>query len=214
MGFSIGSLLGGLAPIIGGIFGGPQGAAIGAAIGGAFGGSSPPGRVTTPPPPPPISRPQAIASQTVPFVSRQQSGRTTFAGGSGRDPIAFGPGVQVASRGLARVGAGTALVTDVLGGFFSGNGGKMSVISEILAQARQTFGAGVTKNKIIDAAKNCGIELAAQTFGLSVTQVCTVVVQGRSRRRRGISAADVRRTRRTIRFVNSLRKDLKKVSAR
>lgn len=36
MGFSIGSLLGGLAPIVGGLLGGPVGVAIGGAIGSAF----------------------------------------------------------------------------------------------------------------------------------------------------------------------------------
>lgn len=213
MGFNIGSFLGGLAPIIGGLFGGPVGAAIGGVVGGALSGASasPPGRVTTPPPPPP---PVATAmTSVVPVFTRQQSARTQFAPTFSAQPIAFGPGVVTAGRAVARVGSASSLVGDIFD-IFGGDDKKMSAISEILAQARQTFGRGVTKNKIIDAAKNCGIELAAQTFGLSVTQICTVVVQGKTRRRRGISASDVRRTRRTIRFVNSLRKDLKKVSAR
>lgn len=212
MGFSIGSLIGALAPIVGGFFGGAPGLAIGTAVATGFGvGGSPVGRVTAPPPPPPTPTPAIPMTSVVPFVSRAQSGRNQFFGGAGRDIIVRSGG----GRGLSRVGQAAKSAGESFTGFFrGGNGGKMSAIAEILAQARETFGAGVTKNKIIDAAKNCGIELTADTFGLSVTQVCTVVVQGRSRRRRGISAADIRRTRRTIRFVNSLRKDLKKVSAR
>ena len=67
----------------------------------------------------------------------------------------------------------------------------------------------MTKNNIIDAAKTCGIDIAASTFGLDVTEICFVVLKGRSRRRRGISAADIRRTKRVIKFNKSLTKDLR-----
>ena len=88
---------------------------------------------------------------------------------------------------------------------FGGNGTELS---EILKEARENV-RGATKNKIIDAAKNCGIQLAASTFGISENNVCVVIVNGRSRRRRGISAADIRRTKRVIRFNKRLTKDLK-----
>lgn len=89
---------------------------------------------------------------------------------------------------------------------FGGNGES---VSDILKLAREETGRSVTKNKIIDAAKACGIDLAASTFGISKDQVCIVIVAGRSRRSRGISAADIRRTRRVIRFNKGLTKQLK-----
>ena len=89
---------------------------------------------------------------------------------------------------------------------FGGNGES---VSDILKEARESTGRSVTKNKIIDAAKACGINLAASTFGISESQVCIVIVAGRSRRSRGISAADIRRTRRVIRFNKGLTKQLK-----
>jgi len=67
----------------------------------------------------------------------------------------------------------------------------------------------VTRNKIIEASKACGLEVAANTFGLDMREVCLVVVKGRTRRRRGVSAADIRRTKRTINFASKIRKDLK-----
>jgi len=112
--------------------------------------------------------------------------------------------------------AGDLIAGTGLGYLFGGNGytngAGRSPVQQILAQARAATGGPVTRNKIIDAAKTCGLEVAAQTFGLAVPQVCQVVVKGRTRRRRGISAADIRRTKRTIHFANKIRKDLKSLS--
>ncbi len=74
----------------------------------------------------------------------------------------------------------------------------------ILATAR-AFQPGATAKKIIRSARECGIELAAATFGLDVLQVCFLISQPPIRRSRGISAADVRRTRSTMRKINSLK---------
>ncbi len=74
----------------------------------------------------------------------------------------------------------------------------------ILATAR-AFQPGATAKKIIRSARECGIELAAATFGLDVLQVCFLISQPPTRRRRGISAADIRRTRSTMRKINSLK---------
>jgi len=103
------------------------------------------------------------------------------------------------------VGLGISTVLPIFGG---GNGGQ-NPISVILAKARAATGGPVTRNKIIEAAKACGLEVAAQTFGLDVREICLVVVKGRTRRRRGVSAADIRRTKRTIGFASKIRKDLK-----
>lgn len=90
-----------------------------------------------------------------------------------------------------------------------GAAGAVSLMGQILEMARQNTGRRVTKRQIITAAKVCGIGLAAQSFGLSESQVCQVIAAGAPRRRRGISAADLRRTRATIRKVHTIQRDLK-----
>ncbi len=78
----------------------------------------------------------------------------------------------------------------------------------ILATARQ-FQPGATSKKIIRSARQCGIELAAATFGLDVLQVCFLISQPPTRRARGISAADLRRTRATVRKVHNIEADFR-----
>ena len=90
--------------------------------------------------------------------------------------------------------------------------GGLGILAEILARAKSNTGRRVTKREIIQAAKSCGIELTAQSMGISEIDVCRVIAAGAPRRRRGISAADMRRTRSTIRKVNTIRKDLKQLA--
>ena len=166
MGFSIGGLLGGLAPIIGGAFGGPIGAAVGGVVGSAF-----------------APRPPSVAPP-IPTVTR--------AGGE-----IIGP--------FSAIGSALGL---------RGNGGcpprPKTRLQMILEEARE-FQCGATRNKIIDAAKFCGIDQAADVFGLGTDDICFVVIQGKTQRRRGISAANIRTTRRVVRFNKKLSKDLKAV---
>lgn len=194
MGFNIGSFLGSIAPFVGAAFG-PVGAAIGLGVSAGF-GESPPGRATTPPP----AVPQKVSSVVPinPTAGTFTAQPATFQQASFRGaPSPFVNGIRSpvqkaqvpAIVGRALTGAG------VVGGVMSLFGGNGDNVSEILRQARDNV-RGATKNKIITAAKACGIELAAQTFGLSTSQVCQIIVAGRSRRRRGVSAADVRRTKR------------------
>lgn len=200
MGFSIGSFIGALAPAIGGFFGGPGGAVLGAAVGAGF------GRATSA---------QAVVGRQTQPVLQGASGLTSIV------PVPVNvPRVQFAgTRGFGTEGFGvqrrrvglTGMVARGVGGMFAGGLTAGLVISDILQRARENSGQRVTKNKIIDSAKACGIELTAETFGLSESDVCKVIVAGRSRRRRGVSAADVRRTKRTLRFVRSIKKDLKAV---
>ncbi len=77
----------------------------------------------------------------------------------------------------------------------------------ILATARAN-NPGATAKKIIRSARQCGIELAAATFGLNVLDVCFLIAQPPTRRARGISAADMRRTRSTLRKVATISHDL------
>ena len=166
MGFSIGRLLGAVAPIIGGAVFGPVGAAVGGAIGAGFA------------PKAPTVQARVAPTSTVP---------TTAA--------AFRPGQVIGPfSGIASLFAG-------------GNG---RTLKEILAEARE-FRPGATRNKIIAAAKACGIDLAADTFGLSTSDICAVVILGATRRRRGVSSANIRTTKRVIRFASGLRKDLKAI---
>ncbi len=86
-------------------------------------------------------------------------------------------------------------------------GPRVTKRQAILSQAR-FFSPGATAKKIVRSAKQCGIELAAATFGLTVLQVCFLIAQPPTRRARGISAADLRRTRSTIRKVANISRDL------
>jgi len=200
MGFNIGRFFGSIAPEIGGAVGGFFGGQLGAAAG-TFVGT-------------------AVESQLAPTRSAATVGRATLPG-----PVSFrgalpttrqfsGGGTFRASStvpiGLGRLGRGAGTAIGLFGnGLFGGNGGNGNPVSRILARAREATGGPVTRNRIIDAAKACGLELAASTFGIDVTDVCLVVVKGRTRRRRGVSAADIRRTKRTINFASKVRKDLK-----
>ncbi len=78
----------------------------------------------------------------------------------------------------------------------------------ILATARSA-NPGATGKKIIRSARECGIELAAATFGLNVLDVCFLIAQPPTRRARGISAADLRRTRSTVRKVHNIEADFR-----
>jgi len=197
MGFNIGRFLGAIAPAVGSIFG-PAGTAVGLGVSAALApspstaGAATVGRATQPGP------------ITAPFTAPPQ-----FIGGPISIPTSIGP----TAASLARLPAvirdvGVGLGLGSIPTIFGGGNGK-SPISTILAKARAATGGPVTRNKIIDAAKTCGLEVAANTFGLEVREVCLVVVKGRTRRRRGVSAADIRRTKRTIGFASKIRKDLK-----
>ncbi len=78
----------------------------------------------------------------------------------------------------------------------------------ILATAR-AFNRGATSKKIIRSARQCGIELAAATFGLNALDVCFLIAQPPTRRSRGISARDLRVTRSTVRKVHNIEADFR-----
>lgn len=198
MGFSIGSLIGAAAPIIGGIFGGPTGAALGGAVSagiGGGGGSS--------------SGPLVLASSQpggVEAIRRGLIGPGAPASQIPRSLIGFS-GVATQAQMRLPIPRPPFPLGPVIGGAVLG------AIAQILAEARQNTGRPVSARKIRDAAKFCGLETAASMFGITVEQVCQVVI-AKQRRRRGISASDLRRTRSTIRKINTMRKSLKKLGAR
>jgi len=202
MGFSIGSFIGSIAPFVGGLLGGPPGAALGQAVASGIGGTAQQPTVVGRQVSPAQQIPQAMTS-IVPVPVNVPS----FSGGGFRQFGTEGFDVQRRRVGVLAPLAGAA--ARMVGPALAFGAG--AVVSEILQQSREAVGRGVTRNKIIKAAKVCGIETAANTFGLSESQVCRVIVAGGTRRRRGISAADIRRTKRTLRFVRTIKKDLKAV---
>ena len=91
---------------------------------------------------------------------------------------------------------------------FAGGAAVMTIV-ELLKLSRERTGRPASSRAIREAARVCGIELAAQTFQLSESEVCRVIVQTGRRRARGISAADLRRTRSTLRKVHNIQHDLR-----
>lgn len=196
MGFNIGKLLSLGGAAVGGFFGGPAGAAAGFQLGSLVSGEEEKaatiGRQTQPGPITPAAfTPAAFSGATFPSFRAPSVGPT-----------------RASFAGIGRA-VGTGLLGLGVGQMFGGSKNGGSPISQILAKARAATGGPVTRNRLIDAAKVCGLEVAADTFGLDVREVCMVVVKGRTRRRRGVSAADIRRTKRTINFASKIRKDLK-----
>lgn len=84
-----------------------------------------------------------------------------------------------------------------------------SRLQELLDRARMNTGQAVTSRRIRDFVRTCGLELAADFFGLREVEICEIVVSTRRRRARGISASDLRRCRATIRKMNSFQRQLK-----
>jgi hypothetical protein len=117
--------------------------------------------------------------------------------------------VTAGSRLLGPVGAAVGVGTMAYSAYqaFSGGNGHSSPMGDILAQARGNV-RGATRKKIYQAARHCGLDVAAQTYGLDPMQVCQVVAAGYPRRARGVSAADIRRARGTLRKIRSFDKAL------
>jgi len=187
MGFSIGGFLGTIAPAVLGSILGPVGSVIGRGIAGGLAGK-------------PIGQPVGTVSA--------RTERNGFVGSSfGPTTVAL-PGPTQAQLRLPIPRIPRSTVAPFITGTVVGT------IGEILFRARENTGGPVSANKIRAAAKNCGLDIAASMFGLSVEDVCKVVIAKSSRRRRGISASDMRRTRSTIRKINNMRKSLKLLKSR
>lgn len=174
-----------------------SGALAGASVGGPFGAIAGAGVGFAAPAVLQSAAPTGQTTQTSPLALSPPRAFVSGAGLGGR----FLPGFTPA---LARVPRG-ALPTL----FRGGRGGTLGLL---LDQASQATGRRVTARMVVEAARVCGIPTAAATFGLSETQICTIIVTRRRRRARGISAADLRRTRATIRKVTSLQQQLKQLS--
>ena len=150
------------------------------------------------------------AARAAASVARTAGGPvgTILAGGlEGAFPTAtsIGPLAMAGGPVVSRVGPAIR--------FGLGAGAAGVTISDILRRARENTGRPVSSRIIRDSVRVCGIETTASTFGLTTTEVCQVAISTGRRRARGISAADMRRTRSTIRKVTGLQKQLKALSA-
>jgi len=116
---------------------------------------------------------------------------------------------QVAGTIIRRVAGPAAVIGGAELVFGGGGGGAVPTTRKqiILATARAN-NPGATSKKIIRSARQCGLELAAATFGLNVLDVCFLIAQPATRRSRGISAADLRCVSRTARKFDTLQHNL------
>lgn len=116
--------------------------------------------------------------------------------------MSFAPAVAPAVRAI-----GGGVVGGALGGavssFFGGNGNG-TALQRIKADA----GRNVTRRQVINMARVCGLEQAAETLNTSVNNVCEVVSKGMPRRSRGISSRDMSRTRSTLGKLNTMQRSL------
>jgi len=164
----------------------------------------------------PVSAPVvAVGGPGFPRAGAVSVGPTSDPFGQARAPIqagGFGTAAQVVVRRLPQIISGIAggaagalaVLPDAPPPLATAEPRTMTQKQFILATAK-AFSPGATAKKIIRSARQCGIELAAATFGLDVLQVCFLISQPAIRRSRGISAASVRTTRRTMRQVNALK---------
>lgn len=119
--------------------------------------------------------------------------------------IAENPGIATEiynNTPIGMIGNVGQSIGTAIGNYLNG-GSNVNNISQVLRVARANR-PGATRKSIINGAKHCGIDVTAQMYGLNPMDVCAIVAKGMPRRRRGISASDVRRTRSTLCKINNL----------
>ena len=121
-------------------------------------------------------------------------------GGGGTQVASLGAGMTTSAAGLATIGRGMM-------GLIRSTTGRISGV-------RLGSGTFISRKKMVALAKRVGIEAAALALGITVVQLAESIATTPTRRRRGISAADIRRTRSTLRKVCVLTNDLKAVTGR
>lgn len=112
-------------------------------------------------------------------------------------PVSGATGVGTAGAGVAgRIG--TAMGTTA-----------RAIIGSKIFQA---IGRRVTPKNAIRLIKRVGIEAAAVALGITVAELAQYTLEAPSYRRRGISSADIRRTRATLRKIGSIACQVKEVT--
>ncbi len=118
--------------------------------------------------------------------------------GGGFMPVAAGPGVG------GMIGRGAAAISRMIGNLvFSASGRIRGVMSRA--------GQFISAKRLYSGAKVLGLEAAAAAAGITLAELAQVVFQESTRRRRrhrGISAADMKRTRSTTRKIIRMHADL------
>ena len=85
------------------------------------------------------------------------------------------------------------------------------LITGLLSVAGATLGRRVTANSVLSLVRELGIVAAAAALGLTAVEVAQIIAARPRRRRRGITAAQIATTRRTIRKVTSIQRALAEV---
>ena len=153
---------------------------------------------------------QLLTDVGIPFISQAVLGRTPaiMPVSSVRtigpvDP--FGPFVDNMQAGTGVSQVALRLPGAAVGGFAAARG----AISALLKLASMKIGRRMTRASAVSLVKRIGIEAAALALGLSIVEMASIVASAPSRRSRGISASDVKRTKRTLRKINSIACQLK-----
>lgn len=137
-----------------------------------------------------------------PASSPAAFGQSAFTGRGG--PAAF-PTPFVGGPSFGMTGAGMGSIGRV--GRFGA-----SIVRQILDRASANAGRRVTSGMLLEATRVCGLATTAASFGISEVEVCQVIVARRRRRPRGISAADLRRTRSTLRKLSTVQRQVKEIA--
>lgn len=85
---------------------------------------------------------------------------------------------------------------------------QRGLITELLAIASDQIGRRITAAQVLALVRDLGLAAAALALGLTETQTAQVIAARPRRRRRGITAASIATTRRTIRQVSSIQRQL------
>jgi len=198
---------------IGGALGGAIGGPLGAAVGSRLGGAVIRGATSTAP----ISAQTAGLGGFVPtqggFVGGGDAGMTFAPVDIARTVAPFAlPIAREFARGFLERGpnvpngAGSLVTIPAPGGQVVC---KPVSRREIILLTAKAHSPGATARKIVRAAKECGMEVAAAMHGLPILDVCFLVINVPRRRAKGISARDMRTTNRTLRGINRVRKNAK-----
>ena len=89
--------------------------------------------------------------------------------------------------------------------------GARAMIQSLLAVAGASLGKRVTASSVLSLTRELGLVAAAAALGLTAVEVAQIIATKPRRRRRGITAAQIATTRRTIRKVTSIQRALAEV---
>lgn len=186
-----------------------QQAQVGASIGGA-------GMIPGVGPPPSANMPTTMGRTGMPFNLSSFMPQVTGPGGFASQVLREVAIPALAQRFLPRQAApapGPAMMpvpasmpgaTPTAAGVGAMARGAAAGVRMILAKASAWLGRRVTRKNVVALTKRIGIEATAVALGLTIFEVATVIATTPARRARGISAGDVKRTKRTLRKLSSL----------